>query len=262
MKPEPISLFVRELGEPGAPVLVILHGLLGSSDNWQSLAKSYAETHRVLLTDARNHGRSPHHPDHTYTAMVADLLALLDARGIARASLLGHSMGGKTVLEFARLHPDRCDRLIVADMAARAYPIHHDLIFKSLRSAPIVATATRASVEEHLLSTLKDPAVVAFLMKGLRRQVLDGETVWSWRPNLPVLHNALPEIVRAVSLETSTLPLLSIYGGGSAYVGESDLAQFEHHFMQFEAHCISGAGHWLHAEQPHEFLATTLDFLN
>lgn len=260
--PQPVDVFVRELGDAEAPVLVILHGLLGSSDNWQTLARSYAETHRVLLFDARNHGRSPYDDEHSYLGMVADLLHLLDGREIARASLIGHSMGGKTVLEFARLHPDRCDRLVVADMAARSYPIHHDLIFKALRSAPIDSSATRESVEEHLLSALRDSTVVAFLMKGLRRRVEGGRTVWSWRPNLSVLHAALPEVVRAVPLEMSTLPLLSIHGGQSAYVGEADLALFESHFLQFESHCISEAGHWLHAENPAEFFEVTRDFLN
>jgi len=259
---KPVELFVRALGDADAPVLVVLHGLLGSSDNWQTLAKSYAQTHHVLLTDARNHGRSPHHAEHSYIAMVEDLLHLLDARGISRASLLGHSMGGKTVLEFARLHPDRCDKLVVADMAARSYPIHHDLIFQALRSAPIDSAATRESVERHLMEALRDQMVVAFLMKGLRRRVEGGETVWSWRPNLPVLHAALHEVVRAVPLEMSTLPLLSIHGGNSAYVGEADLASFEEHFLQFESHCIAGAGHWLHAEKPEEFLEVTNDFLD
>lgn len=259
-----IDLHFREVGPADAPVLVILHGLLGSSDNWQTLARTYAATHRVILPDARNHGRSPHHPEHSYAAMVGDVLALLDRLGIARASFIGHSMGGKTVLEFARLHPDRCDRLVVADMAAREYPIHHDAIFTALRSAPIDPTATRESVEQHLMAALGDASIVAFLMKGLRRRAGErsGETKWSWRPNLPVLHAALPEIVRAVPLEMSTLPLLAIYGGKSGYVGEADLVLMEGAFLQFESHCIPSAGHWLHAEEPAEFLEITCDFLN
>lgn len=255
------TLFVRELGPEDGPVLVILHGLLGTGDNWQSLAKSYAQHHRVLLTDARNHGRSPHHPEHSYLAMTADLLRVLDDRGIAQASLIGHSMGGKTVLEFARLHPNRCRRLIVADMAARRYPIHHQSIFESLRSAPIHAETTRERVHQHLMTHLHDPTVVAFLMKGLRRQVHAGKNQWSWRPNLLVLQDALPEIIRQVDLDISTLPLLAIFGGSSDYVNEADLSEFETHFLQFEAHCIPNAGHWIHAEAPDAFLEVTTSFL-
>lgn len=259
---EPLPLFVRELGAPDAPVLVILHGLLGTGDNWQTLAKSYAQTHRVLLVDARNHGRSPHDPVHTYAAMAEDVRGLLDAHGIQKAALLGHSMGGKTVLEFARRHPDRCEQLIIADMAARAYPIHHDAIFQALRSAPLGADVGREDVTAHLLAALGDRAIVAFLMKGLRRGKPGEAVPWSWRPNLPVLHAALPEVVRAVGLEMSTLPTLAVYGGNSSYVGASDLAQFEDQFLQFEAHCIPDVGHWLHAEAPDAFLEVTRDFLD
>jgi pimeloyl-ACP methyl ester carboxylesterase len=114
------------------------------------------------------------------------------------------------------------------------------------------------------MAALGDASIVAFLMKGLRRRAGErsGETKWSWRPNLPVLHAALPEIVRAVPLEMSTLPLLAIYGGKSGYVGEADLALMEGAFLQFESHCIPSAGHWLHAEEPAEFLEITSDFLN
>lgn len=255
------TLFVRELGPENEPVLVILHGLLGTGDNWQSLAKSYAQNHRVLLMDARNHGRSPHHPEHSYLTMAADLLSVLDNRGVAQASLIGHSMGGKTVLEFARLYPNRCRRLVVADMAARRYPIHHQSIFEALRSVPIHVETTRERVQHHLMSHLHDPGVVAFLMKGLRRQVHAGENQWSWRPNLPVLQDALPEIVRQVDLEISTLPLLAIFGGSSDYVNEADLSEFEAHFLQFESHCIPDAGHWIHVDAPDAFLEVTTSFL-
>ena len=88
-------MHTRVLGPEGAPDLIVLHGLLGTSDNWQTLARGWSNDFRVWLPDARNHGRSPHHPDHSYAAMAADLGAFLDAHGIERASLLGHSMGGK-----------------------------------------------------------------------------------------------------------------------------------------------------------------------
>ncbi len=255
----PIPLFHRSLGQPGNPVLIILHGLLGSSDNWQTLGKRYAETHDVRLLDARNHGRSPHDSVHSYPAMVEDVIAFMDEQGIERASILGHSMGGKTALLLGLTHPERVERLVIADMAARAYAVHHQPIFDALQSVDLAQVADRAEVEAAVSARLGDPAIVGFLMKGLRRLKAGG---YAWRANLPVLEAALADIVGAVELSVNTLPMLAIYGTRSHYVSEADLAAYDAAFLQFESHAIEGAGHWLHAEQPDEFFEVTSDFLN
>ena len=253
-----VPMHTRVLGPEGAPDLIVLHGLLGTSDNWQTLARGWSNDFRVWLPDARNHGRSPHHPDHSYAAMAADLGAFLDAHGIERASLLGHSMGGKTVLQYALHHPHRVNRLVVADMAARAYPVHHDHILDTLLEAPVAAAAERTEVEAFIADRLGDPVVVAFLMKGLSRNPEGG---FSWRANLPVLRAHLADIVAGIQLSINTLPTLLIYGGKSDYVGPDDLAAFDAQFMQLSTHCIAQAGHWLHAECPDEFARVVGDFL-
>jgi pimeloyl-ACP methyl ester carboxylesterase len=230
MTSDRLELFSRELGEDNAPDLVILHGLLGTSDNWQTLGKRFAEIHRVHLIDQRNHGRSPHHPVHSYEAMAEDLLHYLDERHIQRASIIGHSMGGKTALVFAHRHPDRVHKLVVADMAARAYAPHHGSIFDALQSAPIDSAESRSVVETHLKNRLDDAGVVAFL-------------------------------VDEVPLSMNTLPTLAIYGSKSNYVDASDLDQFQSACMQFQSHEIEGAGHWLHASHPEEFFEEVADFL-
>ena len=258
MMPDCLELFSRVLGDEHAPDLVILHGLLGTSDNWQTLGKRFAETHRVHLIDQRNHGRSPHHHEHSYEAMAEDLLNYLDEREIQRASIIGHSMGGKTALVFAHRYPDRVNKLVVADMAARAYTPHHGLIFDALLSAPIDAAESRSVVEGHLMARLDDSGVVAFLMKNLRREKYGG---FAWRPNLAVLAPAIGAVVDEVPLGMNTLPTLAIYGGKSNYVNADDLDQFQSACMQFQSHEIEGAGHWLHASHPDEFFDEVEDFL-
>ena len=222
-------LFYRELGEADAPPLLILHGLLGTSDNWQTLGKQFAQTHRVHLIDQRNHGRSPHDPMHDYAAMADDVLRHLNRTGIDRASIIGHSMGGKTALMFAHLHPNRVQKLVVADMAARRYEPHHNAIFDALLSAPIQAAQGRAQVEQHLMGQLADSGMVGFLMKNLRRKKTGG---FAWRPNLPVLAMGLEAVADAVPLELNTLPTLAIYGGQSSYVNPRDLDDFASACMQ------------------------------
>ena len=263
MPPHPVmALYARHLpcalGDH-APHLFILHGLLGSSDNWQTLGKRYAESHHVWMLDARNHGRSPHEPVHTYEAMAQDVVDFMDTQGIAKASLLGHSMGGKTVLLLSQLHPGRVDKLVVADIAARAYTPHHGPIFDALMATDPASAPSRDAIQSQLSEALDgDPVLVPFLMKGLHRMKEGG---FAWRFNVPVLHATLQDVVGHIELGLNTLPALFIRGSESDYVSDDDLDLLEDHFLHMDHHTIQGAGHWLHAQAPDEFFDVTADFL-
>jgi pimeloyl-ACP methyl ester carboxylesterase len=181
-----IPLHARVLGNSDAPNLIVLHGLLGTSDNWQTLGKAYSATHCVHLIDQRNHGRSPHHDEHTYEAMAFDLQQYFEENKLHTASVLGHSMGGKTALMFAHLFPARIEKLIVADIASHSYLPHHQAIFDAVQSAPLQQAADRNAIQKHLQQQLNDPGVVAFLMKNARRRKEGG---FQWRPNVNVLES-------------------------------------------------------------------------
>lgn len=253
-----LPLFTKSMGQSESPDLIILHGLLGTSDNWISLGKQFASHFHVHLIDQRNHGRSAHSPDHSYESMAADLLNFMNERGMDKACIIGHSMGGKTALMFAHNHPDRVEKMVIADMAARGYTPHHQPIFEALMSAPLSNTESRGEVEAHLISHLSDQSMVAFLMKNLRREATGG---FRWRPNVPVLHQALKDVVGEVPLEVHTIPTLVIYGGQSNYVNSADLEQFERSCLQLETHEIAQAGHWLHASHPTLFFDAVDGFL-
>jgi pimeloyl-ACP methyl ester carboxylesterase len=252
-------LFFRTLGNENNPALIILHGLLGTSDNWQTLGKEYGANFFVVLIDQRNHGRSPHFETHSYSELADDLRLFMDEQGIEKASILGHSMGGKTALMFAHEYPDRVQKLIIADMAPRAYTPHHQTVFDALLSAPILGAAERSIIEQHLNRHLADSSMTSFLMKGLRRDEKNG---FSWRPNIKVLNDTMTAIVSEVPLSINTWPMLVIYGGQSNYVEQADLEQYEQSCMQLEVHRIPEAGHWLHASHPKEFFEITEAFLS
>lgn len=253
----------RSLGctsQPQAPHLLILHGLLGSSDNWQTLGKRYAETHHVWMLDARNHGKSAHDDVHTYAAMGQDVLDFMDHQGISKARVLGHSMGGKTVLWLAQHHPGRFDRIVVADIAARAYVPHHGHIFGALLATRPSEALAREDIERDLRASLNnDPVLVPFLMKGLHRLKTGG---FAWRFNVPVLQAALKDVVGQIELSVNTLPALFVRGSDSDYVSDDDLEQLEAQFLHMDHHTIEGAGHWLHAQNPDAFFEITADFLS
>lgn len=253
-----MKLNYKELGS-GEP-LIILHGLLGSLDNWQTLARQYAEQYHVYYIDQRNHGRSPHTDTHSYPEMVEDLKEFMEQQGLDSAHLLGHSMGGKVVMEFALKYPDKVKSLIVADMGMKEYRPHHEEIFNALLRLDLDVIEKRTDAQEQMDALINDKSVRQFLLKSLDR-TSDGK--YEWKFNLQVLYNDYPNILHAVESDmVFEKPVLFINGGKSGYLKETDLESFKKNFPQAKMHTIEEAGHWLHAEAPREFLEASMKFLS
>ena len=252
-------LFHRILGAiptPEGPTpLVVLHGLLGSSDNWQTLAGGWAEHRPVVLVDQRNHGRSPHHPSHVYPDMVVDLLDTLDHLGIQQADLLGHSMGGKTVLAFRRPTPRPCRKLIIADMAPTIRLTTPRSSTRWPRSTDAIRTATRGRRRpRHRHSRAGHSSVPS-----------QGPAPGGAGPLRLALQPARPAAASGghdglLAPGTVDLPSLALYGTRSDYVTGRGLEALQRHFPQLEATGLE-AGHWLHAEQPAAFAEQVEAFL-
>ena len=242
-------------GEP----LIILHGLLGSLDNWQTLAKQYAEHFTVFIIDLRNHGKSPHSDEFSYNLMVEDLLNFCNENFIYRCHLLGHSMGGKVAMQFALSHGDYIEKLIVADIAPVTYDPGHNAIFEALRSIDLKTVQQRKEVEDILAQSIPQFGVRQFLMKGLTR---DEHNAFIWKFNLDSLWKNYTKILGTFQTEDNfDGETLFIYGDQSDYIQEAYFPIIDKYFVNNEKVVIQGAGHWLHAENPKEFLGKTLSFL-
>ena len=253
-----MKLFHRILGQEHSETLLILHGLFGSSDNWQTLAKRFAEDYQVVLVDQRNHGHSPHDPVFNYTVMAEDLLELVYDLQLTGFHLLGHSMGGKTAMTFAQSHPEFLDSLMVADIAPHAYPPHHRQILAALSSATDEVLQSRKSAEAHLSQFIPEPGVRQFLMKNLYWKT-KGQL--AWRMNVSVLSDAMQAILGAVAGQIIDLPTLFLRGTASNYIQESDYTAICNQFPQVSFVDFEGAGHWLHAEQPEKLYRTVVEFM-
>lgn len=251
-----MELYYREFGQ-GKPVL-ILHGLFGFSDNWQTLAKALAEDYWVITPDLRNHGRSPHTSTHTYPAMAEDLRAFLDAHGIYSAAVIGHSMGGKAAMQLALNHPDRVEHLVVVDIAPGAAARNHEGVFEALSSLNIRQLKTREEADAQLQQYIPEASVRQFLLKNLTRHP-DGS--FAWKMNLPVLWAHYADILAPVEGEPFDKPTLFVRGGRSPYIQDSDLPLIRALFPQARVQTLEGAGHWVHADKPQELLALLRAFL-
>ena len=242
----------------GEPV-IILHGLFGTLDNWQTIAKHLSEHFSVYIVDQRNHGRSPHAAHMDYPALAEDLRHFMERHWMYKAHLIGHSMGGKTVMEFALEHPDMTDKLVVVDIAPKAYPGGHEDIFKALFAVDLDAIQSRQEAEEILSQYIEDAGTKQFLLKNLSRKK---EGTFEWKMNLPVLHQYYQEILAPPTAQTPFEgETLFIRGGRSPYVLDSDLPAIHGLFPAAQLETIANAGHWVHADAPAELLQKVYTFL-
>ncbi len=251
-----MELHFKKIGN--GPALVILHGLLGSGDNWQSLAKKWADKFTVYLVDQRNHGHSEHSSEFTFDLMVADLESLLEKENITECYLLGHSLGGKTAMRFAQLNDKIVTKLIVVDIGTKSYPPHHNEIFDALNSVDFNIHNTRNLVDQQLSLHIAQAGVRMFLMKNLYWKE---KGLLAWRFNLDALHANYNEVVSNIPKFPCLVETLFIRGENSGYILDTDWDGIQDIFPNSELCSISNAGHWVHAEQPAQLSDCVTDFL-
>ncbi len=252
-----MKLACKTFGTTGVPVIV-LHGLLGQADNWTTVAKELAENHVVHCLDQRNHGRSPHADAMSYEDMAADVCEFMDDRELDSVVLLGHSMGGKTAMQVAADCPCRVERLIVVDIAPRAYPIRHRKAIEAMQAVNPADFATRGEVDRALADRVPMPVLRRFLLKNV---VAGPDGGLAWTVNVQAIADAYEAIMDEVPAEWGfDGPTLFVRGEMSDYLSDSDIPVLEQRFPQAEFATVSGAGHWLHAEAPEVFLTLVRRF--
>ena len=242
----------------GSP-LIILHGFLGMGDNWKSLANKFAENNEVHVVDQRNHGRSFHDEDFSYELMVEDLLFYLDHHQLGSVHILGHSMGGKTAMLFAVEHPERVAQLIIADIAPKFYPPHHQVILDALEEVDFTQISSRSEIDIILQKYIHETGIRQFLLKNVYRKEKDK---LAFRFNLDVLREHYDEV--GVALPPRTIfegPVLFLKGALSGYITEQDEVMISAHFPNSKIVSIARASHWLHAENPIDFYENVAGFL-
>jgi len=252
-----MQLNYKSFGE-GYPI-IILHGLFGTLDNWQTIAKKLAENYTVYIIDQRNHGRSPHDDAFNYEVMADDLQAFMESQWIYEAHVIGHSMGGKTAMQFALNYPDLVNQLIVVDIAPKAYEGGHQAIFEALFSLNLDKIVNRKTADSLLEEKIADFGVRQFLLKNLTRKKEGG---FKWKMNLPVIYQNYDQILSTItSADAFDNPTLFIRGGTSDYVKDEDMKEINLLFSNAELTTVEKAGHWVHAAAPADLLKIVIDFL-
>ena len=251
-----MELNYKEFGQGRS--LIILHGFMGSLDNWQTLAKRFGEDFHVYTVDQRNHGQSDHSEEMNYDVLSSDLLEFIEKHQIESPTIIGHSMGGKVAMKFAQHHPEKIHSLIVADISPKHYNVMHQDILDALESVDFDLIRDRKGIQNHLMSLVDNMEIVHFLAKNI--YWIESDRL-AYRFNLPVLNKSIEGISGWDETNRQFLkPTLFLRGGNSNYIRSSE-PYIEKQFPNAEIKTIQGAGHWLHAEKPDEFYQLVHSFM-
>lgn len=255
-----MKLFSRIIGE--GPDVLILHGLFGMSDNWNTLAKRWAEDCKMKmhLIDLRNHGQSPNDSEHSYKAMSDDVAEYLRDHNISSCIIIGHSMGGKVAMRFSMDYPEMLEKMLVVDIAPKGYPVHHQEIIDALKSLNFDEISSRSEADEELTKRMPSLMMRQFLLKSLYWET---PSKLNWRFNLQAISDNIEIVGEAMEAgAVYTGESLFIRGEKSGYIQDGDMDLILEHFPNATLHTIHGAGHWVHAEKPKEMYQEVCNFLS
>jgi pimeloyl-ACP methyl ester carboxylesterase len=240
--------------------LVILHGLFGSRRNWSGLARQLSDQFRVMNTDLRNHGHSPHGNLMSLADMAGDVCALIEHQDPPLAAVMGHSLGGRVAMHLALSRPELVHALIVVDVAPISYPEMQAPIAAALAALPLAQLQNRQDADQRLSASIADPRVRAFLLQNL----VFANGVWRWRFNLEAIGAALADLRHFTDPSPASPyagPSLFLRGATSNYVLPEHAEAIRARFPKAIIETIASAGHWPHADQPEAFLGAVRDFL-
>ncbi|MFO7708320.1 MAG: alpha/beta fold hydrolase [Desulfobacterales bacterium] len=239
------------------PPLVILHGLFGSAEGWHPVAKALSQRFTVHVPELRNHGEALRSDRMDYAAMAEDMRGVIAGLGLDRACLLGHSMGGKTAMQFASMFPAALEKLIVVDIAPRGYPPVYAEAIEALARLDLKALSSLRAADARLSPSIPDPALRRFLLKSLKHT----GGAYRWKVNIEAVRLSYRSLCAPLQQRPWAGPCLFIRGGRSDYIRDADWGPTVSVFPQARLATIAGAGHWVHAEAPVEFVQTVADFL-
>ena len=229
------------------PVVVLLHGLFGSSDNLSVIRRHLQAQFRVINMDLPDHGQSPHSLHFSFEDYAQQVILTLSKMNIGKASIIGHSLGGKVAMWIAFQQAALIQKLIILDIAPVAYQHRHQNVIDALTAVPLSDIRSRKEAQQFMAKFIDDAGTQAFLLKSLYEQ--NGK--WNWRFNLHVLSRDYERLIdwplnKQVIYNNETL---FIKGENSDYILNDYQGEIKAQFPQAKAKLVK-AGHWLHAGKP------------
>jgi len=234
-------------------VLIILHGLFGSLDNWYSVAKELALNYQVHILDQRNHGKSFHNKNHSYDFMSDDLYNYINYHKLKEPTILGHSMGGKTAMVFAFHYPQYLHKMIIIDIGPKSYINDYNMLISTLIEINNAQLNSRKKAQLILENKSIDNKTIHFLLKNLFWK----EDKLKFRFNINAIENSIDELMNFKYFDSSwNGSCFFIRGSQSNYILDSDRALIKKYFLNSKLITIDNANHWVHFDQKEKFIKT------
>ncbi|NUM31356.1 MAG: alpha/beta fold hydrolase [Bacteroidetes bacterium] len=251
-----LNLFFRKYGEQNPPI-VILHGLFGMSDNWHNIAKRLSENFTVYTLDLRNHGNSPHTFEMNFKLMAEDVNNFIENENIGKIYLIGHSLGGKVCMMFANLFPQKILKMIVVDISPKQYSASHYKYINAMKEINY-NSKSRIEIEENLSKKITNRSELLFILKNLIRTETNN---FALKINLDSIEKNYENLIAAIDfIEKIKIPVLFLKGEFSNYINSDDEIMINNYFLNAQIKTIKNAEHWIHADNPNDFLSETNSF--
>ncbi|KZN66668.1 hypothetical protein N473_09750 [Pseudoalteromonas luteoviolacea CPMOR-1] len=247
------------LDQKSAKTVFLIHGLFGSLENLNVIARALEANFNVINVDLRNHGRSFKSDDMDYQFMAQDIINLINHLGLESVTLVGHSMGGKVAMQVAMLDEQKVTKLVVLDIAPVAYHPRHDSIIAALNQVSLHEPNSRSEADKVMAEHIDELGVRQFLLKSLAK---NDSGKLEWRFNLSVIEKNYSKIIANIDTPRTCLcDTLFIKGNNSDYILPEHKNAIVGAFTKARAKVIQGAGHWLHAEKPEAVNRSIIDFI-
>ncbi|MFY0676753.1 MAG: alpha/beta hydrolase [Neptuniibacter sp.] len=262
-----LKLHYVRWGLPNATPVVLLHGLRGFAETWESLANALGEEYCCFALDQRGRGESDWGEalDYHTDSYVSDLTAFVDHLGLSEFMLIGHSLGGTNALEFTRLNPERVKTLVIEDIgpgssnrgdgAAR--------IRKEMRETPLSFSSWDEAENFWRTSrpNLTSDALAARLKYSLREQ--SGQVSWKHdQEGIAEARLTIEPIDLWPAVKAVSCPTLLVKGGNSDFLPAETVKEVITINPNFSAVEVSGASHYVHDDQPEAFNEAVVNFVN
>ena len=242
--------------------LLMCHGMFGKKNNFNSLARAFENDYKVFSVDMLGHGDSPR-SNLTYELFAKSLKAFIEENMKAPVNLLGHSMGGKAVMNFALEYSDLVDKLVVLDVAPKNYSKHFAFtkkLINFLLDIDLKTIKSRKEATELLIEKGIEKSVVLFIMQSLQKG--DDDSFY-WLFDLSALSNYAEEInnFTLTDKKISTKKTLFLRGSYSDFILDEDLDLLKSVFPNSRLEDVSNAGHNIHIDNPKETISHIKNFL-
>jgi esterase len=230
----------------GQPI-VFLHGVFGSLDNLNMLAKNFEQHYQTVQVDLRNHGHSPWSDKITYQTMAEDVVELCYDLKLKDIILVGHSMGGKVAFQLSQMLSDSIQKIVAIDIAPIKY---HRSANATILRVLMYCLDNQITDKKQIVNLMEQVGInmptILFLLKSFKND--------KWLFNIEAINSQYGHICDWQNISPWLKPTLFIRGGNSSYITNETYPVIFEQFPNAKIEVVEGAGHNVHVEKTPQVL--------